>query len=133
FQATGKWLSTQDDDESFGRDRMSTHSNYRYSEARWVFDVNPGRYRVWATWVPQQHFCNASPFMIFDPRQGVLCSKRVDQSVAPDDLISDGASWEQIFETTVSGNTLDVRLSNDVFRGTVIADAIRIERLSRSD
>ena len=56
---------------------------------------------------------------------------RVDQQEAPNDFSANGASWKDLGSFVVSGGTLQVQLSDDA-DGTVIADAMRIERLSNT-
>jgi hypothetical protein len=55
---------------------------------------------------------------------------RVDQRAVPVHFSADGGVWNDLGAFTVTGDSLAVRLSNDAAPEYLIADAIRIERLS---
>ncbi|MBI3467512.1 MAG: tandem-95 repeat protein [Planctomycetes bacterium] len=100
------------------------------SEATWTFNVTPGQYRVWATWMEDPlYWATNAPFTVLDG--GIaLGTAQINQRQAPDDLIDAGSAWENLGGLyTISGNTLTVRLSNAGADGYVIADGIRIQRV----
>lgn len=98
--------------------------------AEWQFTgLSSGVYRVSATWPHHVNRATNSPFTVFDgglPFKTVL----VNQEVAPNDFSSTGANWEDLGGLyPITSGTLTVRLT-DAANEYVIADAIRIERIS---
>ncbi|MCL4204251.1 MAG: DUF11 domain-containing protein [Pirellulaceae bacterium] len=96
----------------------------------------PGDYRVSATWrtVPQyvQYRATDAPFTVSGGDFPVTV--QVDQTLNPGDyansFVDQGAYWMDLVPSyAVVGTTLTVTLSNDA-DNYVVADAIRIERLS---
>ncbi len=101
----------------------------------WTFEgIQPGTYRVAATWPsPPSHpidqtIATDAPFTVFDDAFK-LATADVNQQLAPNDFEDAGARWEQLGFFRITSHTLAVRLS-DVANGQVLADAIRIERIS---
>tara|TARA_R110002072_G_scaffold243821_2_gene403150 strand:- start:147970 stop:171135 length:23166 start_codon:yes stop_codon:yes gene_type:complete len=104
--------------------------------ATWLFDgVTPGLYRVSATWADQAFdaggvkLSSAAPFSILDGDQ-VVARELMDLETLPDDFTDVGSTWEDIGGLVwISSNSLSVVL--DPADGqTVVADSIRIERVS---
>jgi hypothetical protein len=100
------------------------------SEATWTFNVAPGQYRVWATWMENPlYWATNAQFTVLDG-QTASGTVQINQRQAPDDLMDHGSIWEDLGEVyDVSSGILTVRLSNDGADGYVIADGIRIERV----
>jgi glucose/arabinose dehydrogenase len=96
--------------------------------ATWSFTVSPGQYRVSATWPAHANRASNAPFTVLNGNTPLSTVSR-NQRVAPNDLVADGANWEHLGIFTISGTTLNVRLS-DAANGIVGADAIRIEPVS---
>ncbi len=98
--------------------------------ARYEFEVTPGVYRVSATWNPHPNRATNTPFEVFDGVHSLGVSN-VNQRQAPDDLNDDNAWWEDLGlgPFVVEGNRLAVEINN-LANGYVIADGIRLERLS---
>lgn len=101
--------------------------------ARWSFTgLVLGQYRVSATWKGNAVRATDAPFTLFD---GLHLIKTVDvnQQVAPTgspELIDLGESWQDLGGlVSITSGTLFVKLSNNA-NGYVMADAVRIERLS---
>lgn len=96
--------------------------------ARWEFTgLEPGNYRVSATWSIHSNRATNAPYTIFDSVGGtVLNSALVNQELAPDDATFDGSTWEHLSVVTITGNTLVVELNNAA-NEFVIADAVMIE------
>lgn len=112
------------------------HNNLDYaakgtgtSTATWTFsDLQPGTYRVFATWTPLSNRATNAPYAILDDNT-LLQTASVNQELAPTDLLNtDGADWKQLGTFTIGSGILRVRLSNAADE-YVIADAIRIERV----
>lgn len=96
--------------------------------ASWTFQVQPGVYRVAATWAGQWNLATNAQYTIRD--NGVVrATAQVNQRSGPNDFTSDGATWENLGgNIVVTGNTLTVTLANNG-NGYVFADAVRIERV----
>ncbi len=116
---------------AYGTDQNHALASWQGSRAIWVFDVQPGTYRVAATWLPASIYAPNTPFTVYDGVEGEpLGTTTFDQTVAPDDLSDAGVDWELILgEFDITGNTLMVNLTNVVANGYAAADAIRIERI----
>jgi hypothetical protein len=100
----------------------------------WHFSgLSPGRYRVAATWPYSSVYASNAPFTISWPisaAQTVSASIAVSQATTPNDFTADGAGWKTLgVSFDVFGSTLDVQLTNAANK-TVIADAVRVDRLS---
>ena len=98
--------------------------------ARWTFsNLAAGTYRVAATWTPYSGRASNSPFTIYDGVQS-LGTFLVNQLVAPNGFTDSGVSWNYLGSAVqITSGTLEVRLSDNA-NGVVIADAIRLERIS---
>jgi hypothetical protein len=101
------------------------------SAAHWTFTgLDPGYYRVYATWPQVSTLATDAPFTI--TRQGSTGSN-VSDTVLVDETRSPvsgetGYSWQTIGKFAVYGSTLDVQLTNAA-NGIVVADAVRVERV----
>lgn len=97
--------------------------------ATWNFSgLQPGYYRVSATWPPHTNRATNSPFSVLQGGQ-LLGTVTVNQQLAPNDFSDAGASWEDLGGPYgITGSSLEVRLTNAA-NGYVHADAIRIERI----
>ncbi|HYW80319.1 MAG TPA: beta-propeller domain-containing protein, partial [Thermoguttaceae bacterium] len=129
FDAYGYWVS--DSAQGFGVGTHCQLAGSRGDVARWTFDVEPGYYRVAATWPESVDAAADAPFTVLDgsiPLETV----RVDQRMAPDDLLDSSkgpTAWENLGVFRITGDRLVVTLSDDA-EGTVVADAIRVEQVS---
>src|SRR5262249_38544490 len=108
-----------------GDSRYNTAGNGSDS-ATWTFTVTPGQYRVSATWPPAANRASNSPFTVLDGSTS-LGTTALNQQQAPNDFNSDGASWKDIGNFSITSSTLVVKLT-DAANGIVGADAVRIER-----
>ncbi|MHC4294122.1 MAG: golvesin C-terminal-like domain-containing protein, partial [Planctomycetota bacterium] len=105
------------------------------SSATWTFtDLTPGYlYRVSATWTSDSDRTADARYSVVSSANAetrwVLGTASLDQAAAPDDLTYAGTSWENLGEPyLLRGTTLSVQLSAGT-DGTVVADAVRIERV----
>jgi Ca2+-binding RTX toxin-like protein len=101
--------------------------------ARWTFDgVTPGLYRVSATWgaaASTATLSAAAPFTILDGDRAVA-QELIDLQSLPDDFTDTGVIWEDIAGLVwISGHSLVVELDPGDGQ-SVVADSVRIERLS---
>lgn len=102
--------------------------------ATWTFSgLKAGKYQVAVSFPADAASIQAAaaPFTVYN---GSASGKKlgtvlVNQAAAPDDFQDRGASWEQLGVFTISGSTLSVRLTDRCAGGTVVADAVRIERI----
>jgi hypothetical protein len=102
------------------------------SVATWTFSgLTPGTYEVSATWSPDPNRATNAPYTVIT---GSSTTVTVNQTQSPASLpggFTDlGVAWMDLGGPyTLTGSTLVVQLSNNA-NGYVIADAIRIKRLS---
>ncbi|QGQ22586.1 choice-of-anchor D domain-containing protein [Gimesia benthica] len=117
--------------------------HYGDAAAFWEFyGLTPGVYRVSVTWpasenpfvIPQM--ASDAPFTVFDGSRNDITTTAINlgtfdlnQQIAPDDFLADGALWEDLGTFTVNSRTLTVMLTN-LANGLITADAVRIERVS---
>ncbi len=131
FATAGNWvLSTAGGYEG---DRLSGAGSG--GTATWTFSgLTPGyEYAISATWTAGADRGTAVSYRIIDHlgdgSERTLGSVSVNQSLGPDDFTASGAAWENLGDGYVfRGTSLSVELSG-LSDGTVIADAIRIERV----
>ncbi len=126
FSTVGSW--TLFIGQGLGNDVTYSAAGSGASVASWAFTVTPGQYRVWATWSTHPNRATDAPYTILDGGSA-LATVRVNQELTPNDLQADGTAWEELGTFTITGTSLVVRLS-DAANEYVIADAIRIQRLS---
>lgn len=125
---SGTWLS---DSSGFRGSRRYKAAGDGSAKVRWVFDVEPGEYRVSTTWQPAAENSMFAMFSVHDSSD-FLGGRPFDQQHAPNDFVADGAAWEDLLShVTVDDTTLIVEAA-DSCCGNVSADAIRIERLGES-
>jgi RHS repeat-associated protein len=111
--------------------------DYRYAnggsgaaEAIWTATVDPGLYRVSATWIAAVNRATDAPFTIFDGTTN-LGTTHLDQEVSPSSFNDAGVAWQDIGIVEILSGSLIVKLTDDA-NEYVIADAIRIERVDGS-
>ncbi|MBM3999459.1 MAG: hypothetical protein FJ297_07970 [Planctomycetes bacterium] len=90
--------------------------------------LEPGSYMVYATWPPNPANASSAPF--HGETSESAFDIRVDQRVAPDDVVTGGVAWERVGRLEVG---LDGRAMVDSFVDiltdfAVLADAIRLHR-----
>ena len=132
FSTTGVW--TTHSDQGFQDDYSDNTKGTGKDTASWSFAVTPGRYRVAVTW-PGLVAGTASnaPFAVYDGTK-LRGTVAVNERVVPADFSDQGGSWKRLASASnggvflVAGNTLVVKLT-DKANGSVVADAVRIERL----
>jgi hypothetical protein len=102
--------------------------------ASWAFlGLEPGLYRVFATWPAGPDRTSRAPFSIFDGSAALRSIPFVNEQNAPVGGPKAGPIvFQQLGGTVnITSGTLRVNLSNVVSDGTVVvADAIRVERLA---
>ncbi len=126
FSTSGDWLAWSG--EGFAGDMHYSAKGNGADRATWTFQLSPGQYSVAATWPPQRNRATDAPFTIRDGAH-VLANVAMNQEIAPNDFASNGTTWEMLGTFLVTGSMLTVELS-DAANEYVIADAVRIERLS---
>jgi subtilisin family serine protease len=125
FSTLGSWVPFNG--QGFGNDVSFSAAGNGSNVAIWTFTVEPGVYRVSATWFSHENRATNAPFTVYDGATA-LSTVQINQELAPDDLIEQGTAWEDLGTFTISGSTLVVRLTNNADE-YVIADAIRIEKI----
>jgi len=101
----------------------------RGNEASWTFAItNAGTYRVSATWpVSSNAIATAMYTVVAD--DGLPVVTMVDQRRAPSDFQVNGTDWA-VLATVLAETQILVRLSSVGDTGWLVADAVRIERIS---
>lgn len=114
----------------FRSDYLTATAGTGSKYATWTFsNLTPGLYRVSATWLPAGTRASNAPFTVLQG-SAVLGTVAVNQQVAPGDFTESGVGWKDLGGPyQVSGGSLTIRLTNQA-NGVVVADGIRIERLS---
>ncbi len=103
----------------------------------WRFEgVTPGKYRVAVTYPSApahpviDALANDAPYTIYDD-DFLLTTRDVDQRLPANDFFEAGVAWEELGVFRIESNTLVVQMS-DLANGQVMADAVRIERISEA-
>ncbi|MEI6541279.1 MAG: choice-of-anchor D domain-containing protein, partial [Planctomycetota bacterium] len=116
--------------EGFQNDIAFAAAGSGSSIATWNFNgLLPGVYRVSAAWSTHSNRATNSPFTVYDgvTNRGTV---RLNQELAPNDRVDAGTNWEDLGSSfMITGTTLVVKLGNDA-NEYVMADGVRIERLS---
>lgn len=132
FMFSGDWDRYPDCEGHWNDDATAGMPGLGESTAEWVFtSLDPGFYRVSATWVANPLGATNTPFTVLGGPTTELV--RVNQMVSPDtypnSFVYGGSPWMDLDPYyQILGNTLTVQISNDA-DGWVVADAIRIERI----
>jgi uncharacterized protein (DUF1800 family) len=101
------------------------------STATWTFsNLVPGQYRVMATWPADPSQADNAPYIVQDGST-VVGTVQVNQQVAPAGLSDAATTWQDLGSIgfPITSGTLTVTLSDNA-DGTVVADAIRVERIN---
>jgi uncharacterized protein (DUF1800 family) len=94
--------------------------------AQWtVTGLQPGTYRVSASWVGYNWGATNTPYTICDGSTP-LGTVQVDQTVDSNGLVDGGGVWQSLGNYTITGTTLTVKITNDA-NSYPNADAIRVE------
>ncbi|NQU26492.1 MAG: hypothetical protein HQ567_34835, partial [Candidatus Nealsonbacteria bacterium] len=123
FHTEGYWSPQADQGYADGMHFIETGSGD--DVASWSFWVEPGYYRVAATWSAYANRASNAPFTVLDGSTP-LDTVRLNQESAPDDFVEGQTAWENVGTFPITGNRLVVTLSGDADE-YVVADAIRIE------
>ena len=122
FSTTGTWASHSG--SGFNNDYLT--STTAADTATYTFTVTPGWYQVGATW-PATSGDYYSNYTLLDGN--AIGTVQVNQSVAPSDYTASGASWKNLGTFYIAGTTLSVQLARGNSSYSVVADAVRIQRL----
>lgn len=108
----------------FGGTQHSATAGSGNETTTWrVSDLPPAHYRISTTWRVLANQASNAPFRILLAGEQIAAT-RVDQRVAPEP-----GQWHELMDLDVAGQELTIELS-DAADGTVVADAIRIERIA---
>ncbi len=129
---SGEWIRYPDCDGHWNGDATVAPPGIGEATARWVFTgLEPGQYRVSATWVANPDGATNTPFTVLGgpTAETVRVDQMVSPSTYPNSFSEGGVPWMDLDPSyQILGNTLTVEISNDA-NGFVVADAIRIERI----
>ncbi|MBW2522668.1 MAG: hypothetical protein JRI23_00770 [Deltaproteobacteria bacterium] len=122
FRTVGTWTATTG--TGFGGTVQIAPASTAIFRAWWELPVEPGTYRVAATWVAEPSRATDATYDITGAGSVV-----VDQQQAPVGFAEAGATWQVLAPAVVvTGSILRARLNNGT-DGSVAADAVRIERI----
>ncbi len=124
FSTSGSWGKSSSG--GFQGDTQYNAAGSGADIAVWNFQLIPGVYHLAASWLAGTNRANNSPFTVLDGA-AELATIRLNQKIAPDDIIDQGTSWESLGTFHVATGSLTVQLSDDA-NNYVIADAIRAEQ-----
>ncbi|MBI1335499.1 MAG: choice-of-anchor D domain-containing protein [Phycisphaera sp.] len=129
WQSTGYWGFTNES-AYYGSDHSYSKDGKGANVASWTLTgLQPGSYRVSATWRGDWNRATDTPFAVYDG-SNLLTNVRVNQELNPNSLVDKGLNWGDlgggVFDVT--SGTLTVRISDDA-NEYVDADAIRVEYL----
>jgi hypothetical protein len=125
----GAWTRTAN--KGYGNDIHTAYKGLGYVYSTWSFSSLPqGQYRVYATWTVNGANATNAPFTILDGTT-LRSSVAVNQRLVANDLNADGGHWKLLGNVTVNSGQLVVKLTN-LANGYVIADAVRIERVTNA-
>jgi autotransporter-associated beta strand protein len=126
FRTAGLWNFLSG--PGFGGSVATAPAGTGTSVATWTFSgLAAGTYRVSATWTAGADRATNASYAVLDDST-LLGLAAVNQRQAPNEFGADGAMWDDLGNFTLIGDTLVVRLTNAA-HGTVVADAIRLERV----
>ncbi len=114
----------------YGDDHSYARGGHGADVATYTFTgLDPGIYRVSATWKGDTNRATDAPFSVYDG-SNLLGRYRINQQQQPDSFTDGGFAFGNIGSSwNITGSTLVVTLSDDA-DFYVDSDAIRIERLS---
>ncbi|MFN0133285.1 MAG: S8 family serine peptidase [Phycisphaerales bacterium] len=125
FATTGTWSVTT---RGYTADSRVAARGAGTATATWSFsNLDPGQYAISVSFPIGTAYAVDAPFTITDGLSQ-LDAVTLSQRIAPNDLTASGANWEYLGVYDVSTSRIVVRVANTM-SGTVVADAVRIERL----
>lgn len=127
FQSTiAKWAPTLNGQAYQGQVRIAAAGNGS-EKATWNFyDLAPGNYSVYTTWIAFNNRATNAPYTVFDGAS-VQGNYAVNQQQAPADAAFNGVTWKSLTTFDLTSGKLSVQLNN-LANGFVVADAVRIVR-----
>jgi uncharacterized repeat protein (TIGR01451 family) len=131
YSKTGSWSYATG--SGYNSDFETTPRGNGSRKATWEFTgLDVGTYLVSTTWVPASTRASNAPYRTYNgvaTSGNLMNTVAINQRVQPDDFSAAGANWENLGVFTITGSTLTIVLGNDA-NATVLADAVRIERVS---
>lgn len=122
---SGTWTRTTT--AGSGGDQLTAAAGNGSASATWNFaGLANGEYRVQASWKPNAANASNAPYAFLNAGQ-LVGAVKINQRLAPNDHW-DGVWFETIGTVTVTNHQLTVKLNNSA-NGSVVADAIRIEKI----
>jgi hypothetical protein len=129
YTTSGAWSTRTGSGRDGDMQLAGRNTGSNGAAARWNFSSLPaGSYRVWMTWTGGSGTATNAPISFYDGSR-LVRTVTVDQRSAASGLSADGSNWKLITTLSISGSQLVVQLANNA-NGTVVADALRIERVA---
>ena len=127
FRRTGSTWYSLSGQNMYGGGGLYAPRAGRPHAGHWtVSGLEPGRYRVMATWQAAANRGSNVPYALFDGNTR-LRQVRVNQRLAPSGESGSGLRWHSLGTVTISGGSLRVTMTNAA-NGLVVADAVRVVR-----
>jgi hypothetical protein len=118
------WTRWTSDANAYANSCYTTNAGGGIREAVYSFAVTPGLYKIAAKW---PHHANRGTNIKHTINGQVVL---VNQELAPNDFQASGYGWKVLIASCeVTGNAIEVRISNEGANEYVVADAIRVERV----
>lgn len=128
WSQTGGWSSYSG--EGYGNDIHYCGVGDGSQVATWTFTgCAAGTYRILITWTSAGNRCDDAPASVYDDAS-LKGTTNLHQYSAPNQYYSDGVWWNSLGDHAIASGTLVVKLTNATSGTFVIADAVRIERLT---
>ncbi len=126
FSTEGDWSTYQ----GLGYEGDFLYSTAPYDgndTATWRFDLEPGNYRIAASWKGDSFdYGSQVPITLYDG-DVIIVTAQLNQNFASNDFFDGGAWWEELGVFAV-GSSLTITMSDNT-NGIPIADAMRVERV----
>ncbi|MFZ5919182.1 MAG: right-handed parallel beta-helix repeat-containing protein, partial [Chloroflexota bacterium] len=131
---SGAW--TENASKGFAGDFWSAPAGSGQAKSTWTFSgLEAGVYRIAATWPYEGPSASNARFSVYDGNgtplayRGGISQNYVTLSNDASSISADGAFWQVIGYARLEGDSLVVELT-DYANGKVLADAVRIDRLT---
>lgn len=117
-----KWSISSSSPGFYGTNYVFATSASIDSQASWITEIQAGKYRIYARWTDKETHTISATYKI--AAGTVTASKSVDQRTG-------GGAFVEIFTGDLPSGTLTITVTN-AGSGSIIADAVKVERITGS-
>ncbi len=119
--------TTYSDSKAYGSDYRLNEPDNKGDEATWVFRNLPtGMYTIWVTYPTFSNAATQVEYDIYEDTTRLLRTKKIDQTVTPDEFDAAGRAWKKLANVKFFGTDMSVTLNDKSADGYVVFDAVRI-------